>query len=275
MRREGRQDHVVVPTVAPTEGDILRRATSPQFPVNGCSEGTMDGLGVQESHNNNAAPLFALSIISYGHSKGPLQIPQPQSPQETVEHLTFSVRNIENPPVKLRKTHTGLSSRLRKETMASKSATAKLETMRAAVETRMEEMNDAFRGDGAISTADDAFSPPPSPSPSALLVVGIMCEEGKHRSVTFAEELGRKIRADASWSVSVQHRDLGLMFSDDRAAGGGGGGGDSDDENNSSKKAQSGRKGKKQRDQERKKGRSSDWGFARESGSIDDADGGD
>jgi hypothetical protein len=174
-------------------------------------------------------PGGRLRIISYGHSKGRLTVPA------GAEQLTFSVRDIENPPARLRRTHTGLSPRLRKEVMANKSATTRLESMCSAVEAKMSD----------LASADG----------SCVLFVGIMCEEGKHRSVTFAEELSRRI-APGSWLIDVSHRDLGIVDDED---GAGEGTVDSDEAKlPSSDNSRVGlRKGKKQRDQERKKGRSS------------------
>jgi len=86
---------------------------------------------------------------------------------------------------------------------------------------------------------------------SSTFVVGIMCEEGKHRSVAFAEELAREIKVGKNWVVSVEHRDLGLVSSNDQ----------DHDSNAESSDVKPGRKSKKQREQERKKGRSSARNF--------------
>lgn len=170
-----------------------------------------------------------LQIISYGHSNGPLKIPT------GAEHLNFSVRDIENPPAKLRRTHTGLSSRLRKEVMAGGPAKERLKSICTTVHARMEEMVKEERSDP--------------------LVVGIMCEEGKHRSVTFVEELSRRVRS-RDWDIVIQHRDLGIVDSEDP--------GEMDvlrsglPNTLSAKDSKSiAWKSKKQRDQERMKGRSS------------------
>ncbi|KAH0842207.1 hypothetical protein FOPE_07657 [Fonsecaea pedrosoi] len=141
---------------------------------------------------------FELIIISYGHAHGPLTLLEPG----TVEQLTFSVRDMKNPPAQLWKTHTGLSSHLRKEVMANRGAAARLSLILEAVRKKMGEMQLARQG---IDISAD--SPSSSAAPSTL-VVGIMCERGKHRSVTFAEELSRSIQADDCWAVSVQHREL-------------------------------------------------------------------
>lgn len=175
-------------------------------------------------------PKGKLQIVSFGHSNGPLT-----TATGIAEQLTFSVRDIENPPAKLRRTYTGLSPRLRKEVMANKIATARLESICTSVEAKMSE----------LTSLDE----------SHILVVGIMCEEGKHRSVTFAEELSRRI-SSSSWDIEVQHRDLGIFHNDD---GDEGGALDPGKVNlPASESPRTGRrKGKKERGQERKRGRSS------------------
>ncbi|KIW22777.1 uncharacterized protein PV07_11043 [Cladophialophora immunda] len=192
-------------------------------------------------------PNFELVIISYGHAKGPLTLPAESG---SVERLTFSVRDIKNPPARLRRTHTGLSSHLRKEVMANQAADARLNFIVEAVRTKMGEMKLAHER-GSTSTE----TPLPSRGQSTL-VVGIMCERGKHRSVAFAEELSRKIQADNSWVVSVQHRELGLLPDGKGAVIG--------DENILTGGGQAGDKPKTQRHMPRKKGRSSDRRFAQE-----------
>ncbi|KIW65053.1 hypothetical protein PV04_07340 [Phialophora macrospora] len=180
---------------------------------------------------------FRLSIISFGHANGPLKPPG----SEAVEQLIFSVRGVENPPAKLRKTHTGISSRLRKEIFGNQAARTKLDGMLQAVEAKMTEF------DKARVRADDTMEASSAPLPAgSTLLIGIMCEQGKHRSVAFAEELARMITPNDGWTVSVEHRDLGLLLPDAEHQ--------DPDERSADTKAL--RKTKKQREQERKKGRS-------------------
>ncbi|KAJ9615342.1 hypothetical protein H2200_001417 [Cladophialophora chaetospira] len=150
--------------------------------------------------NTAGLHMHKLSIVSYGHANGPLE----PSPSEDVEQLTFSVRDIKNPPVKLRKKHTGLTSRLRKEVFAEEAARTRLDEMAEAVESKMAEMS---RVNVEAKSPDQQSSQSP---PVSTLFVGIMCEEGKHRSVAFAEELARKIKPWDVWAISVEHRDLGI-----------------------------------------------------------------
>ena len=83
-----------------------------------------------------------------------------------------------------------------------------------------------------------------------LLIVSIMCEEGKHRSVGFAEELPRHVKRKG-WEVTVQHRDLPSSVSV----------GSEHDDNGNVGKQDISRRLKMHRDQERRKGRSAGGGF--------------
>jgi RNase adaptor protein for sRNA GlmZ degradation len=123
-----------------------------------------------------------MTLISYGHAHGPL------STLPTSHLVTFSVRDLPNPPAALRKTHTGLSKRLRKEVLSTTAALQRLDEIVEAVERRMHEL------DGLESTGVE-------------LVVGVCCEEGRHRSVSIVEELGKRVKVQG-WNVEVRHRDL-------------------------------------------------------------------
>jgi len=141
-----------------------------------------------------------VTIVSYGHANGPLIIPKEH------EKLFFSVRDIPNPAAGLRKTHTGLSARLRKEVLASKEAQERLTDMIKAVGSKMDEMEEESiaspkaKGGSVVHQKDISAS-------TDTLVIGIACEEGRHRSVTFAAELGHSLKR-RDWDVTIDHRDL-------------------------------------------------------------------
>ena len=147
------------------------------------------------SDNGVSSASHQLSIISFGHSNGPLKIED----NPGAEVLIFSVRNVTNPPAKLRRTHTGLSARLRKEVMADRDAAARLDEIYNGVQERIAEL----LGPGQDKKDESNLH----------LIVGIMCEEGKHRSVTFAVELSHKLTGLKDWEVRVCHRDLGGLES--------------------------------------------------------------
>lgn len=215
------------------------------------SNNAIDDSG-QHAQSTERNTTFQLLIVSYGHSNGPLAL----SNLDSAEQLTFSVRDVENPPVRLRKTHTGLSSRLRKEIFANQAARTKLDAIASAVDSKMVKMKD-------VSFGADPLKKSPSATPtSTTLVIGIMCEEGKHRSVAFAEELARTIKPDLSWTVSVEHRDLpGLSQRNPEDE-------DIREGEASGNARTSHRRSKKERDKERKKGRSSAGKFFRQDDTL-------
>jgi RNase adaptor protein for sRNA GlmZ degradation len=160
---------------------------------------------------------FYVNIVSYGHSNGPLIVPR--------EHhrLNFNVRDIPNPAAGLRRTHTGLSARLKKEVLATKEAQERLAEMVKKVNAKMEEVETKY-----VNQNYDDVEKPDQPEvkkyekvyagefehredveseSSSTLVVAVYCEEGRHRSVAFAEELGRSLKR-RDWDVTIDHRDL-------------------------------------------------------------------
>jgi RNase adaptor protein for sRNA GlmZ degradation len=141
-----------------------------------------------------------LVLISYGHTNGPLETPR-------CRQLTFSVRNLPNPPVALRKSHTGLSARLRKEVLATSEATLRLAEMEAAIIEAMAqcEQKSSSSHNAGVTEQDD------EPDEHSMnLQVGVFCEEGKHRSVSIVHELARSTALKRpGWSISEHHRDAG------------------------------------------------------------------
>ena len=154
-----------------------------------------------------------VSIVSYGHSNGPLVVPKEH------QKLTFNVRDIPNPGAGLRKTHTGLSARMKKEILASKESQERLADMIKAVNARMDEIEEMeivkpeppstkSKKGIQVEHQEDVIGA------SGTLVVGIVCEEGRHRSVTFAEELGHSLKR-RDWRITIDHRDLSGYVNDE------------------------------------------------------------
>jgi len=147
------------------------------------------------------AAKFNLKIISHGRVNGPVD-----EPNDGEEMLKFSVRDVPNPPAKLRKNYTGLSPRLRKEVFSDKIARQKYDIIVTEMEKMMTSMETGMEYDAAHQDEID--------EPSATtLIVAIQCEEGKHRSVSYAEELAQSTKRK-DWTISVVHRDLGAAEAD-------------------------------------------------------------
>lgn len=142
---------------------------------------------------------LTLKIISHGRVNGPLD-----EPEDGEEMLNFSVRDVPNPPAKLRKRYTGLSPRLRTEVFSEKAARLKYDTIVIEMEKMMTTMETAMSYDAAHKEEVDEDTP-------TTLVVSIQCEEGKHRAVSYAEELAQsETTKRKDWNVSVVHRDLNI-----------------------------------------------------------------
>lgn len=140
---------------------------------------------------------FRLKIISHGRVNGPVD-----DPKEDEEMLSFSVRDVANPPAKMRKNFTGLSPRLRKEVFSDKMARQKYDTIVIEMEKMMISMEAGMQYDA--SHRDEVDEPTPT-----TLIISIQCEEGKHRSVSYAEELAQSTKRK-DWIIDVVHRDLGV-----------------------------------------------------------------
>lgn len=139
---------------------------------------------------------FTLKLVSHGRIHGPIAEPD----EEKEEMLEFTVRDVPAPSAKVRKNYTGLSPRLRREIFTDKTARVKYDTMVIEIEKFMNSMEVGAKWDSAHPGAVDEEAP-------STLIVGIQCEEGKHRSVAFVEELSTSVKRDA-WAVLVEHRDL-------------------------------------------------------------------
>ncbi|TFK37383.1 hypothetical protein BDQ12DRAFT_685260 [Crucibulum laeve] len=169
-----------------------------------------------------------LLIMSYGHRRGPLVITPPPS-------LTIDLRKLPNPPKNIRDNHTGDSGALRDWLVKDEEFQAKLEDTYAKIqdilkEKRVDEIvkvdeteeegkqanaeEDEEEGDqdSHIDDSDDGESEQDDENEGRIVSIGIRCELGRHLSVAFAEELGKK-KFDG-WEMVVQHRDLGLTWKD-------------------------------------------------------------
>lgn len=145
------------------------------------------------------AAKFKLRLISHGRVNGSVD-----DPDDGEEMLRFTVRDVPNPPAKLRKKYTGLSPRLRTEIFSEKIARLKYDTIVIEMEKMMTTMETAMNYDAAHQ--DDVDDPS-----STTLIISIQCEEGKHRSVSYVEELAQSDTTKRKdWAVSVEHRDLGI-----------------------------------------------------------------
>lgn len=171
-----------------------------------------------------SVPSTRISLFSYGHANGPIA-PQP-SQSRWHKVLTYNIRHLPNPPRHLRVSSTGLSRRLQKEFLQNDNVEALLVKVQNELVTSIktecdlllrstEKTEQGPRDSREISRLIEEAT---SDCPDIDMVVTICCEEGRHRSVAFVEELARRLAtlkhgdgSSQNWqlNVNVTHRDVG------------------------------------------------------------------
>lgn len=170
-------------------------------------------------------PSVRVSLFSYGHANGPIVPQQQPSQSHNLKLLAYNIRHLPNPPRNIRANTTGLSRRLQKEFLQNDSVQAFLGRVQ-------NELLDAIKERDQLSHSHERTAYQPEDvddcsdlseeatlkDPDIDMVVTICCEEGRHRSVAFVEELARRLalfkHGDGSsqcWHlcVNVTHRDIG------------------------------------------------------------------
>ena len=129
------------------------------------------------------ARSFSLRLSSFGYKYG--------SMLDT--DLNINIRSVENPSVKLRKNQTGLQKRFRKDFFKIKSVQNFYEIVKNRITMQIEEK---------ICGKE----------PRDQIFIGIGCEFGRHRSVSFveklAEDLCREKVGQRRLDVAAEHRDV-------------------------------------------------------------------
>ncbi|RAK78888.1 uncharacterized protein BO72DRAFT_446652 [Aspergillus fijiensis CBS 313.89] len=170
-----------------------------------------------------------ITLISYGHANGPVV----QQPLEAQHHqtLAYNIRHLPNPPRHLRVKATGLSRRLQKEFLQNDAVEAFLVKVQREIVNAVQESCAqplcSTAGKEVHEGAKQTHTPqigdghsreePGSDGTDVEIVVTICCEEGRHRSVAFVEELARRLATVEEgdgvlhrWVLSVRktHRDI-------------------------------------------------------------------
>ncbi|KAF9047378.1 hypothetical protein BJ165DRAFT_1526696 [Panaeolus papilionaceus] len=149
------------------------------MPDNNFSESSDEGIPKNDNHSVvHAEDIGTIYLTSYSHKRGPL-VPTP--------HVTFDLRALPNPPKSVRAHQSGVHLQLREWLFSNPEVRSRFDTIYGSILERVREAEAAGE---------------------RVLNVGIFCQMGRHRSVTFVEELGRRRFDD--WSVSINHRDLHL-----------------------------------------------------------------
>lgn len=176
------------------------------------------------------SPRISVSLFSYGHANGPLVQPEREGKQP--ESLAYNIRYLPNPPRHLRATSTGLSKRLQQEFLQNDIVEAQLSKVQHEALETLKVKLDSFVSEPLLSSwpRSEGYSggreePPildehdPHFDMNLCLTVTVCCEEGRHRSVAFIEELARRLVEfkdgdgdSRAWCVdlSVTHRDINI-----------------------------------------------------------------
>lgn len=176
-----------------------------------------------------------ISLISYGHANGPVVQQQQQQHSEAQyrKTLAYNIRHLPNPPRHLRVKATGLSRRLQKEFLQNDNVETFLIKVRGEICNAVKEGCDQLlhsveeqdeNKQGAEEDDQCSMLKAHSNEQAALegaddidIVVTICCEEGRHRSVAFVEELAQRLAVlkdedgfSQHWqpTVNVIHRDI-------------------------------------------------------------------
>ncbi|XP_006461697.1 hypothetical protein AGABI2DRAFT_71616, partial [Agaricus bisporus var. bisporus H97] len=129
-----------------------------------------------------------IQITSFGYRYGPL------TPPPT---LSYDIRDIPNPPPEyrfLQQMSNDHDTLIRQWLMKNEVFKMRIEVVKKDVLdlVRRREIKDVVKGE------------------EDRVTVGVNCLLGRHRSVTFVEELGKKVKEELGddWEVRVKHREL-------------------------------------------------------------------
>ncbi|PIG87523.1 hypothetical protein AARAC_003870 [Aspergillus arachidicola] len=171
-----------------------------------------------------------ISLFSYGHANGP--VVQQHREAQYYRTISYNIRHLPNPPRHLRVKATGLSRRLQKEFLQNDNVEAFLVKVEGEIFNVVKEGCDQLlysteqdeNKQGAEEADKHSDSNAPLSEDVALegagidIAVTICCEEGRHRSVAFVEELARRMAMfkykdgfPQHWQliINVTHRDIG------------------------------------------------------------------
>ncbi|KAE8324030.1 hypothetical protein BDV39DRAFT_181107 [Aspergillus sergii] len=181
-----------------------------------------------------------ISLFSYGHANGP--IVQQHREAQYQRTLSYNIRHLPNPPRHLRVKATGLSRRLQKEFLRNDTVEAFLVKVEGEIFKVVKEgcdkplysaeQDENKQGPEEVdkhSNSDDLSSQETTLEGADIdIAVTICCEEGRHRSVAFVEELARRLAMfkykdgfSQHWQliINVTHRDIGDLEDCEQTSG--------------------------------------------------------
>lgn len=190
----------------------------------------MSGESLSVEPHSTRAKSIQVSLFSYGHANGP--IVKQSKEARCHKDLAYNIRHLPNPPRNIRANSTGLSRRLQKEFLRNDNVEAFLlkvqDELLGVIEEGWDQSLNSTEENGNkydLEVLDERQKKDANVSKDAALedldidvTVTICCEEGRHRSVAFVEELARRLavfkHGDGSsrcWNmtIDVTHRDIG------------------------------------------------------------------
>ena len=167
--------------MSPSEQQVAQEAAAVDLELEETDSGSDDDLIPNPNHETTFSDLPVLRLISYGHSRGPI-VPTPA--------VVFDIRTLPNPPKHVRSSQTGLNKPLRDWFFADEDVQKRFDEACGVIEEKLKQ----------VDTEEDDE-----------VVVGVCCQLGKHRSVAFVEELGK--RKWEGWQAVVEHRDVHIKRS--------------------------------------------------------------
>lgn len=167
--------------------------------------------------------VISVFLFSYGHANGP--IVQPEGQGRLSKLLAYNIRHLRNPPRNLRAKSNGLSKQLQKEFLHNDDVEVVLDKVQSDLVDALREV-DSMQSVGAVTGEEENLGEDTSnlkeensaeDVQDTSVVLTVCCEEGRHRSVAFIEELARRIAnlkngdgISHSWNliIRVTHRDI-------------------------------------------------------------------
>ncbi|KAJ9608806.1 hypothetical protein H2200_006577 [Cladophialophora chaetospira] len=178
--------------------DYHSDSSHPSSPVPSAKNGS-NSRSSRDSQNSHQ-PLYRLKIFSYGSKLGPLP-----APSDNQRQLDYDLSDIAKPPEAIREGNTGLYPEVQCVVVADNYSESRLKQIQQEIKTAMDEIE-------APHLPESSASAPDSGSLPNELLIALVCGSGKHRSVTFAEQICRYFQRAKNkrqkWGVTLEHRDL-------------------------------------------------------------------
>jgi len=194
--------------ISVTEGSLIRKPTHTRRGLGITIIGHYIVVRMPTADIPSGTKLVNVSLYSYGHANGPITSLDSDTPSQKT--LSYNIRHLPNPPRHLRSKTDGLSRRLQKEFLQHDTVEKYLGRVMTEL---IEAINSEYDCQGSLDE-----------NPEFQVTVTVCCEEGRHRSVAFVEELAQRLRPfrhgdgqSRQWQLhaTITHRDIQIRSKDD------------------------------------------------------------